>query len=94
MDPAAVERRVAAATAALQESLDKSELEREEAEERLASVEAAIARARTEGSARALKAAQEAGAHEPEVIVEEIAEGIDTYRIRVRAVGTPRLGSH
>ncbi len=39
VDAAAVERRVAAATAALQETLEKSELERADAEERLASVQ-------------------------------------------------------
>jgi N-methylhydantoinase A/oxoprolinase/acetone carboxylase beta subunit len=59
---------------------------------RLASLEEAVARARAEGSDRAISAALEAGAHEPELIIEETADGIDTFRIRVRAMGTPRLG--
>lgn len=40
---------------------------------------------------RALSAALRAGAESPQVSVEQIEDGIDTYRIRARAMGNPRL---
>ncbi len=40
---------------------------------------------------RALAAAVRSGADNPEVVVEMETEGLDTYRIRARAMGNPRL---
>jgi N-methylhydantoinase A/oxoprolinase/acetone carboxylase beta subunit len=40
---------------------------------------------------RALTAAVRSGADSPEVVVEVETEGLDTYRIRARAMGNPRL---
>ncbi len=40
---------------------------------------------------RALGAAIRSGADNPEVVVETDTEGLDTYRIRARAMGNPRL---
>jgi N-methylhydantoinase A/oxoprolinase/acetone carboxylase beta subunit len=40
---------------------------------------------------RALSAALRSGADNPQVIVDEISDGLDTYRIRAQAVGNPRL---
>jgi hypothetical protein len=47
--------------------------------------------ARTLGQERALGAAIRSGADNPEVTVEELSDGLDTYRIRAKAVGNPRL---
>lgn len=52
----------------------------------------ALVFARKSGQGRALSAALRSGADSPQVRVEEVSEGIDTYRIRVQAVGNPRLG--
>jgi N-methylhydantoinase A/oxoprolinase/acetone carboxylase beta subunit len=51
----------------------------------------AIEHARTVGQQRVLEAALLAGAENPQVIVSTEGEGLDTYRIRARAVGNPRL---
>jgi hypothetical protein len=40
---------------------------------------------------RALGAAARSGADSPGVVVEMETEGLDTYRIRARAMGNPRL---
>lgn len=48
--------------------------------------------ARDTAQQRAHSAALRSGADSPQVVVEESADGIDTYRIRARAVGNPRLG--
>jgi len=40
---------------------------------------------------RALSAALRSGADNPQVILEEVNDGLDTYRIRAQAVGNPRL---
>jgi hypothetical protein len=40
---------------------------------------------------QALGAALRSGADNPQVVVTETADGLDTYRIRARAVGNPRL---
>jgi N-methylhydantoinase A/oxoprolinase/acetone carboxylase beta subunit len=40
---------------------------------------------------RALEAAIDAGADQPQVLIEEQSDGLDTYRIRARAAGNPRL---
>ncbi|MDX1686795.1 MAG: hydantoinase/oxoprolinase family protein [Candidatus Promineifilaceae bacterium] len=54
-------------------------------------LEAAMARARQLGRERVLKGALEAGADSPRVLVEEIVTGMDSYRIRAKALGNPRL---
>jgi hypothetical protein len=51
----------------------------------------ALAHARALGRERALGAALRSGADNPQVMVEELADGLDTYRIRAKAVGNPRL---
>jgi N-methylhydantoinase A/oxoprolinase/acetone carboxylase beta subunit len=51
----------------------------------------ALASARDLSRERALGAALRAGADNPQVTLTEIADGLDTYRIRARAVGNPRL---
>jgi len=53
---------------------------------------AAIAHARAIGQERALGAALRSGAEQPQLVVEELSDGLDTYRIRARAMGSPRLG--
>jgi N-methylhydantoinase A/oxoprolinase/acetone carboxylase beta subunit len=55
--------------------------------------EDALARARAVGSRRALRAAVQSGAHNPEVMIEERTDDLDSYRVQVRAVGSPRLSS-
>jgi hypothetical protein len=55
--------------------------------------EGALARARTVGSRRALSAAVQSGAHNPEVRIEERTDGLDSYRVQARALGSPRLSS-
>ncbi|MEJ2446426.1 MAG: hydantoinase/oxoprolinase family protein [Anaerolineales bacterium] len=60
---------------------------REEIEELQEAVEAAKEQAK-EG---ALSAALRSGAANPEVIVEVIQDGMDSYRVKARAVGKPRL---
>jgi N-methylhydantoinase A/oxoprolinase/acetone carboxylase beta subunit len=51
----------------------------------------ALAHARILSRQRALGAALRSGADNPEVIVKEKTDGLDTYRIRAKAVGKPRL---
>ncbi len=51
----------------------------------------ALAAARTLAQKRALGAALASGADNPQVTVEEMTDGLDTYRIRARAMGNPRL---
>jgi N-methylhydantoinase A/oxoprolinase/acetone carboxylase beta subunit len=51
----------------------------------------ALAHARALSRERALGAALRSGADHPEVTIEELTEGLDTYRIRAKAVGNPRL---
>ena len=51
----------------------------------------ALAHARSLSRERALGAALRSGADNPEVVVEEHTDGLDTYRIRAKAVGKPRL---
>ena len=40
---------------------------------------------------RALAAALRSGADNPQVVVEQLSDGLDTYRIRAKAMGNPRL---
>jgi N-methylhydantoinase A/oxoprolinase/acetone carboxylase beta subunit len=51
----------------------------------------ALARARSLSQERALGAALRSGADNPQVVIEELVDGLDTYRIRAKAVGNPRL---
>jgi len=52
----------------------------------------ALAHAREVVGQQALTEAQAAGAVEPHVEFEQLADGPDSYRLRARAVGNPRLG--
>jgi N-methylhydantoinase A/oxoprolinase/acetone carboxylase beta subunit len=54
-------------------------------------LEQALDFARTWSRERAHTAALRAGAGNPQVTIEEISDGIDTYRIRAQAMGNPRL---
>jgi N-methylhydantoinase A/oxoprolinase/acetone carboxylase beta subunit len=51
----------------------------------------ALAHARKLSQERALGAALRSGADNPEVSVEELTDGLDTFRVRAKAVGNPRL---
>ncbi len=51
----------------------------------------ALTHAKALSQERALGAALRSGADNPQVSVEELTDGLDTYRIRARAVGNPRL---
>ncbi len=53
---------------------------------------AALERARALGRQQALDAALRAGAESPQVVLEEEADGLDSVRIRAKAMGAPRLG--
>jgi N-methylhydantoinase A/oxoprolinase/acetone carboxylase beta subunit len=61
--------------------------EREEFEE----LNQALARARALARELALGAALRSGADNPQVTIDQLTDGLDTYRIRARAVGNPRL---
>ena len=52
---------------------------------------AALAHARTMARERALGGALRSGADNPQVMVNEHTDGLDTFRIRAKAVGKPRL---
>jgi N-methylhydantoinase A/oxoprolinase/acetone carboxylase beta subunit len=54
-------------------------------------LEDALAFARRLSQERALSAALRSGADNPQVLVDEVSDGLDTYRIRAQAVGNPRL---
>jgi len=51
----------------------------------------ALAHARALSRERALGAALRCGADNPQVVVEELSDGLDTFRIRAKAMGNPRL---
>jgi len=53
--------------------------------------EEALEHARHLSQDRALGAALRAGADNPQVVIEEISDGMDSYRIRAKAMGNPRL---
>jgi N-methylhydantoinase A/oxoprolinase/acetone carboxylase beta subunit len=59
--------------------------------EELEELEGALAYAGQLSQERALSAALRSGADNPQVIVEKLSDGLDTYRIRAQAVGNPRL---
>lgn len=54
-------------------------------------LEDALTRARALSKERALGAALRSGADNPQVVVEQLTDGLDTYRIRAKAMGNPRL---
>jgi N-methylhydantoinase A/oxoprolinase/acetone carboxylase beta subunit len=54
-------------------------------------MEEALDCARDVGRRQAVRRAVQSGAHSPEVMIEERADGLDTYRVRARALGSPRL---
>ncbi|MGQ9665772.1 MAG: hypothetical protein ACUVWB_00530, partial [Anaerolineae bacterium] len=54
-------------------------------------LEEALRFARERVRTLAWEGAVRAGAHAPQVTLEESEDGLDTYRIRARAMGTPRL---
>jgi N-methylhydantoinase A/oxoprolinase/acetone carboxylase beta subunit len=54
-------------------------------------LDAALAYARKLGEELARGAALRSGADEPEVVIEQVMDGLDTYRIRAKAMGNPRL---
>jgi hypothetical protein len=51
----------------------------------------ALARARELARERALGAALQSGADQPDVVVRTHSDGLDAYRVRGKAVGRPRL---
>jgi hypothetical protein len=51
----------------------------------------ALACARALSEERALGAALRSGADNPQVVVEQLTDGLDTYRVRAKAIGNPRL---
>ncbi len=51
----------------------------------------ALAYARQTSRKHALGAALQSGADNPQVVLAETADGLDTYRIRAKAIGNPRL---
>jgi hypothetical protein len=54
-------------------------------------LEVALDTAREKCREIALNAALRSGADQPQVLSEEISDGLDTYRIRAQAIGKPRL---
>ena len=51
----------------------------------------ALAHARSLSHERALGGALRSGADNPQVVVEETSDGLDTFRVRAKAMGKPRL---
>jgi hypothetical protein len=51
----------------------------------------ALHHARALSRERALGAALRSGADNPQVTVEESTDGLDTFRVRAKAIGNPRL---
>ena len=51
----------------------------------------ALEYARHVGQERALGGALRSGADNPQVVVEQLTDGLDTYRVRAKAMGKPRL---
>lgn len=62
-----------------------------EGRQKFEQVDAALAYARVLSQERALGAALRSGADNPQVVVEQLNEGLDTFRIRAKAMGNPRL---
>ena len=55
-------------------------------------IEDALKYAQETGHEQALSAALRSGAANPQVIIEIIQDGMDSYRVKAKAVGNPRLG--
>lgn len=56
-------------------------------------LEEALVHAENIGGERALRQALTAGADNPQVVTEHLSGGLDTYRVRTRAFGNPRLAN-
>jgi N-methylhydantoinase A/oxoprolinase/acetone carboxylase beta subunit len=54
-------------------------------------LEEALQSARSMGEERVISAAVRSGAENPQVHFEQLDDGIDTFRLRIKAVGNPRL---
>lgn len=61
--------------------------------EQLETLEAAVERARALVAEQALQGARASGAREAHVQIEQVSEGVESYRLRARAVGSPQAGS-
>jgi hypothetical protein len=59
--------------------------------ERFEELAPALSHARATARERALGGALRSGADNPEVVLLETTDGLDTYRVRARAMGKPRL---
>jgi len=68
-------------------------LQASEARKEFEELEEALKHAHTLSKERALSAALRSGADNPQVTVEEWTDGLDTFRVRAKAVGNPRLAS-
>ncbi len=66
-------------------------LQAREQREEIEELDDALAEARAMAEEKALSAALRSGAANPEVIIEVIQDGMDSYRVKARAVGKPRL---
>jgi len=66
-------------------------LQARENREEIEELEDALAKAKKVAEENARSAALRSGADNPEVIVEVIQDGLDSYRVKARAVGKPRL---
>ncbi len=58
----------------------------------LDALDEALAHATDLTQQQSLTDAQRAGAHNPQVTVQQVENGMDTYRVQARAIGAPRLG--
>lgn len=66
-------------------------LQAREIREEIKDLEDALSRAKKVAEENALSAAVRSGADNPEVILEVIQDGMDSYRVKAQAVGKPRL---
>jgi hypothetical protein len=62
-----------------------------ESRRKFETLEEALADGRVRGRDRTLGAAVRAGAENPQVDIVEIDNGLDSYRLRIKALGNPRL---
>jgi N-methylhydantoinase A/oxoprolinase/acetone carboxylase beta subunit len=67
-------------------------LQARENREEIEELDEALAEAKRIAEENALSAALRSGAENPEVILEVTQDGMDSYRVKARAVGKPRLG--
>ena len=59
---------------------------------RFPKLDEALAYARQTIGRQMLEQAQAAGAQEPHLEFEQLSDGVESYRLRARAIGSPRLG--